>query len=139
MSKLSAFKLYSEAKQQEGFWIERIKNKFAISIERLMDYRGLKKKDIAERLGVSRPYVTKILRGDANLTMETIGHLAYALDADVTINLSPKESKIKPWLYVLEGSERNSVRDISTSSRRKIADSTKWARLVEGSYRAANA
>ena len=55
------------------------------------------------------------------------------------IFLLTKESKIKPWLYVLEGSERNSVRDISTSSRRKIADSTKWARLVEGSYRAANA
>lgn len=109
MTDETVFKKYSDSKKQENYWVERVKNQFAVAVERFADFRILKKKDLAERMNVSRPYITKILRGDANLTLETIARLAYVLDAEVTINLSPKESQIKPWLYALEGRPRSAT------------------------------
>ncbi|MDZ4729824.1 MAG: helix-turn-helix domain-containing protein [Xanthomonadales bacterium] len=120
MTDESVFKKYLDSKKQKNYWIERVKNQFAVSVERFVDFRMLKKKDLAERMDVSRPYITKILRGDANLTLETIGRLAYALDAEVTINLSPKESQIKPWLYAIEGKSRpaTKVGAVNTSNQK---------------------
>jgi len=112
MAKESAFKFYSEAKKREGYWVEHAKSRFAVTVDWLLDFRGLKKKDLADRLGVSRPYISKILRGDANLTIETIGRLAYALDAEATINLRPKESKIKPWLYSFDAQKNASPANV---------------------------
>lgn len=123
MSNDSAFKIYSEAKHQQGFWVERVKSQFAVTVERLLDYRGLKKKDLADRMEVSRPYITKVLRGDANLTLETIGRLAYVLGTEVTINLSPKESQVKPWLYAIGREKKPATQLAIPKARDQTPDS----------------
>ncbi len=47
-------------------------------IVELMQKQGLKRKDLAERMGVSKSRVTQILNGDTNMKLST---LAYALAA----------------------------------------------------------
>ena len=47
---------------------------------------GLTQKDIAERLNIDQALVSKRLRGDANITLDTISDLARAMEA--TIELS---------------------------------------------------
>ncbi len=100
MSNKSPFVSYSNAKNSKEFLVERLKTKFAVSIEHLLDYRGLKRKDLAEQMNVSRPYVSKMLCGDANVTIETLGSLAYELDANISIDLTPKEHMANTWLLL---------------------------------------
>lgn len=47
----------------------------------------LRRVDLAERMGVSRAYVTKLLRGSLSPTLRTIAALAIALDARPAIQL----------------------------------------------------
>jgi transcriptional regulator with XRE-family HTH domain len=140
MTDNSAFKFYSDADTREAYWTERLKSKFAVAVEHLLDFRNLKKKDLAERLNVSRPYISKILRGDANLTIETIGRLAYALNSDVSINLTPKETHAKPWLYVVEGRKKSSTEAVERviDSPQSSRDRSVWTKVAVESRRVAN-
>ena len=66
----------------------------AKNIEALMDEQQITKSKLAELLGTSRPYVSTLLRGDANITIETLAKLSIALDAEIKMALISK-SKFK--------------------------------------------
>lgn len=66
--------------QQEGLIVE-----FAEMIHGLMEQKGVKKKDIAEELGVSASQVTQWLDGTANLQLRTISDILFALDSKLKI------------------------------------------------------
>lgn len=76
------------------FLLERVKLAFAEELCRLMEEQGLSHAQLAERLGTSRAYITRILRTDYNLTAETMVKLAQALDARVELSLVPKDSPV---------------------------------------------
>jgi transcriptional regulator with XRE-family HTH domain len=46
----------------------------------LMEEKGVSRKELAERLGKSRSYVTQVLSGTPNLTIRSISDLYLALD-----------------------------------------------------------
>jgi len=74
------------------FLLEKVKLTFAEELCRLLEERGVSRTQLAERLGTSRAYVTRILRTDYNLTAETMVKVARALDARVELALVPKEA-----------------------------------------------
>jgi len=74
------------------FLLEKVKLTFAEELCRLLDERGVSRRQLAERLGTSRAYVTRILRTDYNLTAETMVKVARALDARVELALVPKDA-----------------------------------------------
>ena len=45
---------------------------------------GMSKQGLAERMGVSPAQVTKIIKGNQNMTLKTIAKLECALDMDIT-------------------------------------------------------
>jgi transcriptional regulator with XRE-family HTH domain len=45
----------------------------------LMEDAGVSRSELSSRLGKSRAFVTKVLRGDANLTLKTVSDLYLAL------------------------------------------------------------
>lgn len=47
------------------------------------------RKQLADRLGRSKGFVTQILSGDRNLTLRTLSDLAFALDRRITVRLEP--------------------------------------------------
>jgi transcriptional regulator with XRE-family HTH domain len=51
---------------------------------------GMRPIDLAERLGVSRAYVSQLLNGKPNMTMRTLVGWALALDQHVHIQLRPR-------------------------------------------------
>lgn len=57
----------------------------ALQIRSKMHEKGLKNRDIAERLGVSEANVSRWLRGNQNLSVDTIFQLADALEEPVEI------------------------------------------------------
>jgi len=48
---------------------------------------GLTMETLAERLGVSKSRVSKILNGHSNMTLETLSNMAFELERDVDITL----------------------------------------------------
>ena len=47
-----------------------------------MKQLGLNKTELAKRMNVSRPYITKVLSGDVNFSFATAAKLANALQMD---------------------------------------------------------
>ncbi len=60
---------------------------------RILDERGLRRKDLAELLGVTKARVTHLLSGKRNITLRTLAVMAYALDHRVEIALIPMDGE----------------------------------------------
>jgi len=76
-----------------AFLTEGVKAAFAEELCRLMEEAGVSRTQLAERIGVSRAYITRILRTDYNLTAETMVKLALALGARVSLHLHTKDKR----------------------------------------------
>lgn len=69
---------------------ETIKLEFAVSIDTAIKNLNLTRKQIAESMGTSPAWVTKVLRGDVNLTIETMVKLCDAVGQDLQIKTITK-------------------------------------------------
>ena len=56
-----------------------------------MEELGLKKKDLAEQMGMSRSGLSNALNGQPNMTLETMARFEMALNAVFEISLKPTE------------------------------------------------
>lgn len=57
-----------------------------------MQEQGVSRAELAERLGVSRAYITKVLGGSTNMTLRTLVRLALALGLVPEVSLVPLEA-----------------------------------------------
>ena len=69
---------------------------------RQMKKLGLNQTDLARRLNVSRPYLTKLMRADVNISFGTALRLARALEMDFVPELRERNPKPRPITPVLE-------------------------------------
>ena len=53
----------------------------------LMESAGISRSELAERMNVSRPYVTRLFKAPSNLTLRTMWQLALSLDAKVSVGI----------------------------------------------------
>jgi len=60
-----------------------------------MNELGLRSKDLADLLGVSRAYVTRLLDGKPNLTVRSLAAIAIALETQLNVSLQPRA--IRSW------------------------------------------
>ena len=67
-----------------------VKTDFAVELWRRMEDLGISKGRLAESLGKSAPWVTKVLSGDSNFTIETMIELAEAVDGKLHLHIEPK-------------------------------------------------
>ena len=74
--KLKAF--VDEAKQTDAYWVESAKLEFALALEQQRRAAGLSYADLAKKMGTSAAYISKVFRGDTNLTIESMVKLARA-------------------------------------------------------------
>lgn len=72
--------LYQEAQKDPAYWTAKVTHSFAISLNNLMLEKNITKTDLAKKIGVSKAYITKVLRGEDNFTVETMVKFAMALD-----------------------------------------------------------
>ncbi|WP_448529901.1 helix-turn-helix transcriptional regulator [Raineya sp.] len=70
-----------EEEWQKNFdWI-KVSHQIAFRILELLDQKGISQKELAERMGVSPQQISKIVKGNENLTLETIVKLEKCLGA----------------------------------------------------------
>jgi len=55
-------------------------------IATLMEDKGIKKSELAEKLGRTKGYITQLLDGRANMTLRTISDVMWALDSSLIVN-----------------------------------------------------
>lgn len=78
-------KALRECKATPEYDLERIKIEITESLVQAMADAGVSNAQLAERLGTSRAYITKILQGDVNFTLQTLVRISRALGATLTI------------------------------------------------------
>jgi len=69
--------------------LEKILIQLGEDICRLMRDQQISRAEVAERLGVSRAYVTRVLNGNPNLTIKTLLKLSDALGHELAIHFVP--------------------------------------------------
>ena len=83
-------KLYHEARNDPYYWSAGVTHSFAIEMTKVMKMKNVSKTDLAKKVGVSKAYVTKILKGDVNFTVETMVKFAMAVGCVI------EDIKMKP-------------------------------------------
>src|SRR5574344_1087969 len=78
------------AEQQDEYWVEGAKIEFAEQMLAQMEAQNISRTDLATRLGTSSAYVTKILRGSTNFTLESMVSIARALNCELCTHLKAK-------------------------------------------------
>ncbi|WP_439444509.1 helix-turn-helix transcriptional regulator [Xanthomonas translucens pv. translucens] len=91
--------------------VELAKQDFAIEMKNAMQRNSITNAELAEALGVSRPMVTKLLRGDANVTIETMVKVGAALGCNLLLKLVREGSSAR----VFEIAEASRARHAGTA------------------------
>jgi len=89
MSKKSFSALFEAAERHDEYWTERAIIEFTEALSRWMETKQISQVELAAAVGVSQPYISKVLKGNVNFTLATMTKLAHALGAEVHIHLSP--------------------------------------------------
>jgi transcriptional regulator with XRE-family HTH domain len=98
-------KLALEAKLRDSYWVEKAKLDFSIALNHFFDRSGKTQKELADKLNTSPAYITKVFRGDANFTIETMVKLARAVDGQLNIDIVPQKTQM-PQSMPLESAKR---------------------------------
>lgn len=91
-----------EAKKRDSYWIEHTKLDFSFALERQRRRVGLTYKALAEKLGTSPAYISKVFRGDANLTIESMVKLVRAVDGQLHLEIAAQADGLR-WFSVIKG------------------------------------
>ena len=82
-------------RNRPDYELAHVEMDFTDSLEDLMRRRGVNKTELARRTGTSPAHITKILRGNANLTLATMVKLVRALDGELHVRACAKEDNAR--------------------------------------------
>lgn len=85
--------LVERIRDSETYDKEVVRDEISEQINQLMKRENVSKAELARRLEKSRAYVTKILQGNANFTLDTLVQIARALGYRYTLLFVPKEAE----------------------------------------------
>lgn len=91
--------LFHKLQQSPTYRIEGLKVEISEQIYLAMQRDDVSNAELARRLGKSRAYVTKILSGNVNFTLETLVAIAEALNYEVKFEMTPK-STLDAWASI---------------------------------------
>jgi ribosome-binding protein aMBF1 (putative translation factor) len=81
----SNWKAKAKFRRDNREWLKR-SAAIAIKVLDALKAQGLTQKELAERLDVSPQYINKIVKGEENLTLETITNLELTLGIHIIMN-----------------------------------------------------
>lgn len=118
MKDLTALKAKAEhARNSHAYRAEGASIRFTEDLVAFMKTSGLTRTALAEKIGSSPAYVTKILRGETNFTLDSMVKIATALGCELTINLRPLATAATP-----KRNSQVSYRDIAPQKTSMLND-----------------
>jgi len=97
MSDQTFHELFTSARTELGYKVDGVIVEITEQIKDRMKAEGISKSELADKIKVSAPYITKLLRGETNFTAESIVKIADALSCGVEIKLVPK-TNVNGWV-----------------------------------------
>jgi transcriptional regulator with XRE-family HTH domain len=91
---LHAFK---EAENTADYQLESVVIDLTEQICEIMEAKGISRADLARKLDKSRAWVTKVLRGDQNLTLKTVVDVFWELGYRIEFESHPKMPSWSEW------------------------------------------
>jgi transcriptional regulator with XRE-family HTH domain len=85
----TAYDHWTAAQKDPAYWAELAKLDFAVELNSKMEEQHLSRSDLAKKVSVSKAYISKILGGYANFTIESMSKLAFALGLKIEIFFRP--------------------------------------------------
>jgi len=70
-------------------------------VKRMKELR-MNKAELARRLGVSKPFITKLLNGNPNMTIKTLVSIANALDCNVKVNFGNHYNEMRNYVVPVD-------------------------------------
>lgn len=80
------------ARKSVAYWAQLAKRDFTDDLLRVMADAGVNQARLAKLLEVSPQFITKVLRTNANLTIETMAKIALTLGYQVRIHIAPRDA-----------------------------------------------
>jgi transcriptional regulator with XRE-family HTH domain len=90
---------YEELLNDVEFHIEGLKFDFAEEVSKYLEEEGVTRAELARKMGTSPAWITKMLRTNWNMTMETMAKLAFALEMKVVPKLVRLGEPDVEWRY----------------------------------------
>jgi transcriptional regulator with XRE-family HTH domain len=87
--------LFSDKDNEQIYQQERLIVELTEAIYELMQYKKVKKKDLAEKLNVSQSQITQLLNGSANMQLRTISDILFTLGSKLKIKIEPLHENIR--------------------------------------------
>ena len=84
--------LLKEYKYDSDFIYEGLILDISTQLKKLMKKKGLTKKQLAEKMNVKPPYITKIFSGN-NISLKTLAKILAALEVDAIISIGEWNKK----------------------------------------------
>lgn len=123
MKKKSFGEVFEKAKERDTFLAAQIILEFTEGLYDLMERQNISRVEMAKRLGTSPAYITKILRGDINFTIDSMVRLAKAAGGIVQVHVGPQE--ITRWVGIVEGQREPLPRWEDTAETQVVTYSNK--------------
>lgn len=98
-------KVVAEFRKENKAWLRR-SAQIALAIRRELRLQGMTQQDLAGKMAVSPQYVGRILKGQENLTLETISKIEFAIGRSLlpdTNHNQPVATKNEFYLFCFRG------------------------------------
>ena len=104
------------AKTRLAYYEEDLLIETSARIIDAMERRGVTRSELAGLMDVSPAYVTKILRGHANLSLESLAKVAFALDLKWECLLIPKNARLGLFALLSDDADGVAIRTVETAT-----------------------
>lgn len=104
--------LLEQHRYDEDFIYEGLVLDLSYALKKIMEEKGITKKQLAEKMGVSPAYITKIFKG-SNISLRTVAKILAALEVDARINLlfdDDNNSNYKPYQFKVSRVNKKDVK-----------------------------
>jgi len=89
--------LLDKAKDSSDYWSEIFTLELIEDLYNLMSKKNISQKKLADLLGNSEAYISRVLNGYENLSINSIAKITHALDAVPHIHVAPKDHVVE-WI-----------------------------------------
>jgi transcriptional regulator with XRE-family HTH domain len=87
----------ADARETDSYWVEATKLQFAMALEQRRKGAGMTCKALAEKIGASGAYISKVFRGDTNMTIESMVKLARATGGHLVVRIADSQAQAHLW------------------------------------------
>lgn len=88
--------LLDELQEDENYWLDAAKDEVATQVCQVMERKGVKKAELARRMEKTPTYITKVLKGTTNFTLDSLVSMARALGCDLEVRFVESQSETEP-------------------------------------------